>query len=57
MSENAMITNADLIFDDFGGMNGRNFRLACYDTVKGVVTHDLEWDMSNDGELYLRVVD
>ncbi len=27
MSENAMITNADLIFDDFGGMNGRNFRL------------------------------
>lgn len=32
-------------------------RLACYDDVKGVTTHNLEWDMSNDQELYLRVVD
>ena len=31
-------------------------RLACYDTVKGVRVYNLEWDMSNDNELYLRVV-
>jgi len=27
MTENALITNADLLFDDIGGRNGRNFRL------------------------------
>ena len=32
-------------------------RLSCYDTEKGVTTHNLEWDMSNDNEIYLRVVE
>ena len=32
-------------------------RLACYDEVKGVRIHDLDWDMSNDNEIYLRVVE
>lgn len=27
MTENALITNADMVFDDIGGRNGRNFRL------------------------------
>ena len=27
MTENALITNADLLFDDIGGSSGRNFRL------------------------------
>ena len=27
MTENALITNADMVFDDIGGINGRNFRL------------------------------
>ena len=27
MIENALITNADLLFDDIDGRNGRNFRL------------------------------
>lgn len=31
-------------------------KLACYDKDKGVTTHDLEFDMSNDNELYLRVI-
>ena len=31
-------------------------KLACYDETKGVTIHDLEFDMSNDNELYLRVV-
>ena len=31
-------------------------RLSTYDTVKGCRTYDLEFDMSNDNELYLRVV-
>ena len=31
-------------------------RLACYDETEGVTTHNLEWDMSNDNEIYLRVV-
>ena len=32
-------------------------RLSCYDEVKGCTTHDLEFDMSNDNELYFRVVE
>lgn len=32
-------------------------KLACYDEIKGVVIHNLEFDMSNDNELYFRVVD
>ena len=32
-------------------------RLSTYDTIKGCQTYDLEFDMSNDNELYLRVVD
>lgn len=31
-------------------------KLACYDEVQGVTIHNLEWDMSNDNEIYLRVV-
>lgn len=31
-------------------------RLACYDDVKGVTIHNLEWDMSNDNEIYLRMI-
>lgn len=31
-------------------------KLACYDEFKGVTIHNLEWDMSNDNEIYLRVV-
>lgn len=27
MTENALITNADMVFDDIGGINGQNFRL------------------------------
>ena len=27
MTENALITNADLLFDDIGGRDGQNFRL------------------------------
>ena len=27
MTENALITNADMVFDDIGGRNGRNFKL------------------------------
>lgn len=36
--------------------NKLKIRLSCYDETKGVRTYDLEWDMSNDNELYLRVV-
>lgn len=32
-------------------------RLSCYDQEKGVTTHNLEWDMCNDNEIYLRIVD
>ena len=32
-------------------------KLACYDDEKGVTIHNLEFDMSNDHELYLRVVE
>lgn len=32
-------------------------RVAIYDTEKGVRTHDVAFDMSNDHEIYLRVVD
>lgn len=31
-------------------------RLACYDDIKGVRTFDLDWDMSNDNEIYLRII-
>ena len=31
-------------------------RLACYSEKKGVQIHDLDFDMSNDNEMYLRVV-
>ena len=31
-------------------------RLSCYDDVKGVRTFDLAWDMCNNDELYLRVI-
>ena len=31
-------------------------RLSCYDEIKGVRTFDLDWDMSNDNEIYLRVI-
>ena len=37
--------------------NKLKIRLSCYDEVKGVTTHDLEFDMSNDNELYFRIVD
>ena len=37
--------------------NRLKIRLSCYDDTKGVRTYDLEWDMSNDNELYLRVVE
>ena len=36
--------------------NKKIVKLACYDDVKGVTTHNLEWDMSNDHEIYLRIV-
>lgn len=36
--------------------NKLKIRLSCYDDTKGVRTYDLEFDMSNDNELYLRVV-
>ena len=32
-------------------------KLATYDTVRGVEVFDLDFDMCNDGELYLRIVD
>lgn len=32
-------------------------RVAIYDTEKGVRTHDVAFDMSNDHEIYLRVVE
>lgn len=37
--------------------NKLKIRLSCYDETKGVTTHDLEFDMSNDNELYFRIVD
>ena len=37
--------------------NRLTVKLACYDEVKGVTIHDLEFDMSNDNEIYLRVVE
>ena len=39
MTENALITNADMVFDDIGGRNGRNFRLTLkLKTLYGGVT-------------------
>lgn len=37
--------------------NKLQIKLACYDDIKGVTIHDLSFDMSNDNELYLRIVD
>lgn len=36
--------------------NRLKIRLSCYDETKGGRTFDLEFDMSNENELYLRVV-
>lgn len=39
MTENALITKADLLFDDIGGRNGRNFKLTlALETIDGGVT-------------------
>lgn len=39
MTENALIINTDMIFDDIGGRNGRNFRLTLtLKTIYGEVT-------------------
>ena len=39
MTENALITNADMVFDNIGGKNGRNFRLTLtLETISGGVT-------------------
>lgn len=32
-------------------------KVASYDTVKGVQVYDVAFDMSNDHEIYLRIVD
>ena len=32
-------------------------KVASYDTDKGVMIYDVLWDMSNDNELYLRLVE
>lgn len=38
MTENALITNADMVFDDIGGRNGRNFKLTLtLETIGGGV--------------------
>ena len=37
--------------------NRLKIRLSVYDETKGARTFDLEFDMSNDNELYLRVVE
>ena len=37
--------------------NKLKIKLACYDEDKGVIIHNLEFDMSNDNELYFRVVE
>lgn len=31
-------------------------KVASYDTDKGVIIYDVEFDMSNDNELYLRIM-
>lgn len=31
-------------------------KVASYDTDKGVMIYDVEFDMSNDNELYLRIM-
>ena len=36
--------------------NKKIVKLSCYDTEKGARTFNLEWDMSNDNEIYLRIV-
>ena len=37
--------------------NKLKIKLACYDTVKGVRISDLDIDIINDTEVYLRIVD
>ena len=32
-------------------------KVACYDNVKGIHIFDVDFDMSNNNELYLRVID
>ena len=36
--------------------NKLEIKLSCYDETKGVTIHDLDFDMSNDNELYFRVI-
>ena len=36
--------------------NKLEIKLSCYDEIKGVTIHDLDFDMSNDNELYFRVI-
>lgn len=36
--------------------NKLTLKVANYDTEKGVTIHDLEFDMSNDHELYFRII-
>ena len=36
--------------------NKLEIKLSCYDEEKGVTIHDLDFDMSNDNELYFRVI-
>ena len=36
--------------------NKLEIKLSCYDETKGVTIHDLAFDMSNDNELYFRVI-
>ena len=38
-TENALITNADMVFDDIGGKNGRNFRLTLKLKTLSVFVH------------------
>ncbi|WP_405285938.1 hypothetical protein [Methanobrevibacter sp.] len=37
--------------------NKLKIKLSCYDEKKGVTIHDLDFDMSNDNELYFRVIE
>lgn len=37
--------------------NKLEIKLSCYDETKGVTIYDLDFDMSNDNELYFRVIE
>ena len=40
------------------GLDNKLFlKLSVYDDVKGVRIFDIDWDMSNDSEVYLRLVE